>query len=165
MLSRAKRNILMNVYFLVTAVFVLIADQITKNIIMQRVPVNSSIEIIRGFLYITHVKNSGAAFGMFQNYTKILTIISIVAIVLIIILKTILKLNFAFYNVSLGFILGGAVGNLIDRYFVGEVTDFINLTFLPVFNIADSSIVIGFCLIIILIIREYFKKEKTRGVE
>ncbi|HEY4695980.1 MAG TPA: signal peptidase II [Candidatus Hydromicrobium sp.] len=164
MLSRAKRNILMNVYFLVTAVFVLIADQITKNIIMQRVPVNSSIEIIRGFLYITHVKNSGAAFGMFQNYTKILTIISIVAIVLIIILKAILKLNFAFYNVSLGFILGGAVGNLIDRYFVGEVTDFINLTFLPVFNIADSSIVIGFCLIIILIIREYFKKEKPKRI-
>ena len=162
MLSRAKRNILMNVYFLVTAVLVLVADQITKNIIIERVPVNSSIEIIRGFLYITHVKNSGAAFGMFQNYTKILTIISVVAIILIIILKVILKLNFAFYNVSLGFILGGAVGNLIDRYFLGEVTDFINLTFIPVFNIADSSLVIGFCLIIILIIREYFKKEKLK---
>ena len=162
MLSRAKRSILMNVYFLVTAVLVLVADQITKNIIIQRVPVNSSIEVIRGLLYITHVKNSGAAFGMFQNYTKILTIISLVAIVLIIILKVILKLDFAFYNVSLGFILGGAVGNLIDRYFMGEVTDFINLTFLPVFNIADSSLIIGFCLIIIIIIREYFKKEKTK---
>src|SRR4030043_1470479 len=165
MLSRAKRNILMNVYFLVTAILVLVADQVTKNLVIERVPENSSIEIIRGFLYITHVKNSGAAFGMFQGYTNILAIISLVAIVLIIILKVILKLDFAFYNVSLGFILGGAVGNLIDRYFLGEVTDFINLIFIPVFNIADSSLIIGFCLIIIIIIREYFKKEKTRGSE
>ncbi|GAJ09942.1 unnamed protein product [marine sediment metagenome] len=81
---------------------------------------------------------------------------------MIIILKIILKLNYAFYNVSLGFILGGALGNLIDRYFVGEVTDFINFTFWPVFNIADSFLIIGFCLIIILILREYFKKEKTQ---
>ena len=165
MLSRAKRNILMNAYFLVTAILVLVADQITKNLVIERVPENSSIEIIRGFLYITHVKNSGAAFGMFQGYTNILAIISMVAIVLIIILKVILKLDFAFYNVSLGFILGGAIGNLIDRYLMGEVTDFINLRFIPVFNIADSSLIIGFCLIIILIIREYFKKEKTRGSE
>ena len=165
MLSRAKRNILMNVYFLVTAILVLVADQVTKNLVIERVPENSSIEIIRGFLYITHVKNSGAAFGMFQGYTNILAIISMVAIVLIIILKVILKLDFAFYNVSLGFILGGAIGNLIDRYLMGEVTDFINLRFIPVFNIADSSLIIGFCLIIILIIREYFKKEKTRGSE
>ena len=165
MLSRAKRNILMNVYFLVTAILVLVADQITKSLVIERVPENSSIEIIKGFLYITHVKNSGAAFGMFQGYTNILAIISMVAIVLIIILKVILKLDFAFYNVSLGFILGGAIGNLIDRYFIGEVTDFINLRFIPVFNIADSSLIIGFCLIIIIIIREYFKKEKTRGSE
>lgn len=165
MLSSTKRNILMNVYFLIAAVLVLVADQITKSLIIERVPENSSIEIIRGLLYITHVKNSGAAFGMFQGYTNILAIISMVAIVLIIILKVILKLNFAFYNVSLGFILGGAIGNLIDRYFMGEVTDFINLAFIPVFNIADFSLIIGFCLLIIIIIREYFKKEKSKGVE
>ena len=163
MLSRGKRNVLMNVYFLIAAVCVMISDQITKYIIVQKLPENSSIEIIPNFFYITHVRNTGAAFGLFQGYTGILTIISIVAIVLIIILKIILKLNYAFYNVSLGFVLGGALGNLIDRYFVGEVTDFINFTFWPVFNIADSFIIIGFCLIIILMLREYFKKGKTQG--
>lgn len=162
MLSRGSRNVLMNVYFFVSAVCILILDQVTKYIIIEKLPVNSSIEVIRGFFYITHVKNSGAAFGLFQDSIGTLTIISIVAIVLIIILKIILKLNYAFYNVSLGFILGGALGNLIDRYFVGEVTDFINFTYWPVFNIADSFIIIGFCLIIILILREYFKKEKTQ---
>jgi len=163
MISRGKRNILMNVYFLVSAVCVLVADQVTKHLITLKLPVNSSVEIIPGLLYMTHVKNSGAAFGIFQNYTRVLTIISIVAIVLIILLKSILKLNSIFYNVSLGFVLGGALGNLIDRYFVGEVTDFINLTFLPVFNVADSFIFIGFFLIIILILKEYLKKEKTKG--
>lgn len=163
MLSRRSRNVLMNVYFSISAVCILILDQVTKYIIIEKLPIGSSIEVIGGFFYITHVKNSGAAFGLFQDSIRTLTIISIVAIVLIIILKIMLKLNYAFYNVSLGFILGGALGNLIDRYFVGEVTDFINFTFWPVFNIADSFIIIGFCLIIILILREYFKKGKTQG--
>lgn len=163
MLSRGSRNVLTNVYFFISAVCILILDQVTKYIIIEKLPINSSIEVIDGFFYITHVKNSGAAFGLFQDSTRTLTIISIVAIVLIIILKIMLKLNYAFYNVSLGLILGGALGNLIDRYFVGEVTDFINFTFWPVFNIADSFIIIGFCLIIILIFREYFKKGKTQG--
>ena len=164
MISRRIRNVLMNVYFLISAVCILILDQVTKYIIIEKLPVNSSIEVIRGFFYITHLKNTGAAFGLFQDSIRILTIISFVAIVLIIILKIILKLDYAFYNVSLGFILGGALGNLIDRYFVGEVTDFLSFTFFrPVFNIADSFIIIGFCLIIILILREYFKKRKTQG--
>ena len=163
MLSRGSRNVLMNVCFFISAVCILILDQVTKYIIIEKLPINSSIEVISGFFYITHVKNSGAAFGLFQDSIRTLTIISIVAIVLIIILKIMLKLNYAFYNVSLGFILGGALGNLIDRYFVGEVTDFINFTFWPVFNIADSFLIIGFCLIIILILREYFKKGKTQG--
>jgi signal peptidase II len=163
MISRGIRNVLMNVYFLISAVCVLILDQVTKYIIIEKLPISSEIEVIRGFFYITHLKNTGAAFGLFQDSTRTLTIISFVAIVLIIILKIMLKLNYAFYNVSLGFILGGALGNLIDRYFVGEVTDFINLTFWPVFNIADSFIIIGFCLIIILILREYLKKGKTQG--
>jgi signal peptidase II len=163
MISRGIRNVLMNVYFLISAVCVLILDQVTKYIIIEKLPISSEIEVIRGFFYITHLKNTGAAFGLFQDSTRTLTIISFVAIALIIILKIILKLNYAFYNVSLGFILGGALGNLIDRYFVGEVTDFLNFTFWPVFNIADSFIIIGFCLIIILILREYFKKGKTQG--
>ena len=163
MISRGIRNVLMNVYFLISAVCVLILDQVTKYIIIEKLPISSEIEVIRGFFYITHLKNTGAAFGLFQDSTRTLTIISFVAIALIIILKIILKLNYAFYNVSLGFILGGALGNLIDRYFVGEVTDFLNFTFWHVFNIADSFIIIGFCLIIIIMLREYFKKEKTQG--
>lgn len=163
MMDKRKKNILMNVYFLITGVAVLILDQVTKYLITIKVTEGSSFEFIPGFLYFANIKNTGAAFGMFQSHTRVLTIISLVAIVLIIILKVMLSLDFVFYNISLGFILGGALGNLVDRYFIGEVTDFISFTFFPpVFNVADSFIVIGFILIIILILREYLKQGKNQ---
>jgi signal peptidase II len=161
-----KRLIILNVYFLVSGIAVLLLDQISKYLVVTNIPLGTSRELIRNFLYLVNVKNTGAAFGMFQGYTNILTVVSFVAIILIIILKIILNLDYGFYNVVLGFILGGAMGNLVDRFFIGEVTDFISFTiFPPVFNVADSFLVIGFSLIIILILREYFKKGKTRGVE
>ncbi|MFC2145508.1 signal peptidase II, partial [Actinomycetota bacterium] len=135
-----------------------------KYLISIKVAEGASIEVIPRFLYFMNIKNTGAAFGMFQSYTKILTIVSLVAIFLIIILKVMLNLKYVFYNISLGFILGGALGNLVDRYFIGEVTDWISFSFFgPIFNIADSFIVIGFILIIILILREYLKQGKTKG--
>ena len=164
MISKKARSILMNVYFLLTGVIVLVVDQITKYFISIKVAEGSTIEVIPRFLYFMNIKNTGAAFGMFQSYTKILTIVSLVAIFLIIILKVMLNLEYVFYNISLGFILGGALGNLVDRYFIGEVTDWISFSFFgPIFNIADSFIVIGFILIIILILREYLKQGKTKG--
>jgi len=164
MMDKGKRNVLMSVYFLMSGVAVLIIDQITKYLVIANVARGTTMELIPDFLYVVNVKNTGAAFGMFQNHTRVLTIISLVAIVLIIILKVIMDLKYVFYNITLGFILGGALGNLVDRFFIGEVTDFISFTiFPPVFNIADAFIVIGFSLIIILIIREYFKKDKSRG--
>ena len=165
-MSRTRRKVILNVYFLVSGIAVLLLDQVTKYLVINNIPAGTSMELIPNFLFIVNVKNTGAAFGMFQGYTGILTVISFVAIVLIIILKLILNLDYGFYNVVLGFILGGAMGNLVDRFFVGEVTDFISFTiFPPVFNVADSFLVIGFSLIIILILREYFKKGKTGGVE
>ncbi|MCJ7666382.1 MAG: signal peptidase II [Actinobacteria bacterium] len=166
MISKRKKSILMNVYFLLTGIAVLILDQVTKHLVNLKIPGGTSIELIPKFLYFINIKNTGAAFGMFQSYTKVLIVISLVAIFLIIILKVMLNLDFIFYNISLGFILGGALGTLVDRYFMGEVTDFISFTiFRPVFNVADSFIFIGFILTIILVLREYIKYEKARGVE
>ena len=165
-MNKTKKMIILNVYFLISGIAVLMLDQVTKYLVITRVPLGTSKELLHNFLYIVNIKNTGAAFGMFQGHTGILTIISFVAIILIIVLKIILDLDNGFYNVVLGFILGGAMGNLVDRFFVGEVTDFISFTFFaPVFNVADSFLVIGFSLIIILILREYFKKDKSGGVE
>jgi signal peptidase II len=164
--KRVKRNILMNLYFIITGICVMAIDQVTKYLIIQKLPINKSIEIIKGFFYITHINNTGAAFGLFQGYTRVLAVVSIIAILLIVLLKTILRINSIFYNISLGFILGGALGNLVDRYFAGKVTDFFNFTFFgAVFNVADLFINVGFFLTIVIILKEYFVKKSLRGVE
>lgn len=164
MAGEKTRKILMNLYFIMAAICVLVLDQVTKYFVIQKVPINTSIKIIDGFFYITHVDNTGAAFGIFQEYTKVLTIISIIAIFLIVLLKVIVKIDTVLYNIALGFILGGAIGNLIDRYFLGRVTDFLNFTFFgAVFNVADFFINAGFFLAIIILLIEYFKEKKLKG--
>ncbi len=150
----------LDIVFAVCAISVVLIDQFTKNMIIGRVALNSQIELIRGFLYITHVKNTGAAFGMFQNSTNALIIISFIALVLVAILKMTLKIYSYVYNISLGFILGGAAGNLFDRIFLREVTDFIRVNYFAVFNGADSFLVIGFILLLIIILKIFFKQSR-----
>jgi len=156
-----KTKKLMNFVFALSAVIILLLDQYTKYWIKANLPASSSLEVIPNIFYITHVKNTGAAFGLFQDGTKILTIISIIAIILIVVIKIMLRFNSYFFNVSLGLILGGALGNLVDRFFIGEVTDFLHFVYWPVFNVADSSIVVGFIIVIILLFKEFFKKSRT----
>jgi signal peptidase II len=141
---------------------ILVFDQVTKYIINQKPPDNFPISIIPKVFYITRVTNTGIAFGMFQGRTNILIIISIIAIILIIVLKIKMNLRSILYNLALGLILGGALGNLIDRIFIGEVTDFLHLAYFAVFNLADSFIVIGFCIIILIIIRSFYKKRPSK---
>jgi signal peptidase II len=149
----------LNIMFLSFAVIILILDQLTKYYINIKPQTDFPITIIPKFLFITTITNTGAAFGMFQNKTNILIVISIIAIIMIIILKIKLDLKSFFYNLALGFILGGALGNLVDRFLYGKVTDFIHVAYFAVFNVADSFIVIGFGIMIIIIIRSFFKKE------
>ena len=146
--------------FAICAVIVIIIDQFTKRMVINKIPLNSQLEIIPNFLYITHIKNTGAAFGMFQDKTDILIIISFIAVILVAVLKITLKIDSFIYNISLGFILGGAIGNLFDRFFLRQVTDFIQVNYFAVFNGADSFIVIGFVLLFIIIIKIFFKKEE-----
>jgi len=154
-----KKNIVLNILFLTVAGIILAADQYTKYWINANLPTSTSIEVIPNLFYITHIKNTGAAFGLFPNGTNILIIISIIAIIMIIVIKIMLRFDSYFFNIALGLILGGALGNLVDRYLVGEVTDFLYLVYWPIFNIADSSAVIGFIIMVILLFKEFFKKD------
>ncbi len=151
-------NKILNFIFLISTFLILLFDQITKYIINLKPQNYFPLALIPNFLYITRVTNTGASFGMFQNKTNILIIVSVIAIILIIVLKIKLNLKSFFYNIALGFILGGAIGNLIDRFLYGEVTDFIHVVYFAVFNIADSFIVIGFGIIIIILIKSYKNK-------
>ncbi len=165
-MAKQLSNKILNIIFSISAIIVFVLDQYTKYIVNMQPEEIFPIEVIPKLFYITRVTNTGAAFGIFQDKTKIFIIISIVAIILIIILKIKLNIPSVFYNLALGFILGGAAGNLLDRIlYSGEVTDYLHLEYFAVFNVADSFIVIGFGIILIIIIRTFFKKDPAKQID
>jgi signal peptidase II len=101
-----------------------------------------------GFVRLTHIRNTGAAFGLFQNHTFPLTIVSFIGAAVILVYTFYVRRRYPFLNngvsmAALGVVLGGTVGNLIDRLTLGYVTDFILVGTFPAFNVADSSITSG----------------------
>jgi signal peptidase II len=106
-------------------------------------PIPSAWRLFR----FTHTTNTGAAFGIFPNQGGFFVVIAIVVVVAIVLYYRNLPAGSWVVRVALGLQLGGAMGNLFDRLRFGYVTDFIDVGFWPVFNIADSSIVIGVALI------------------
>jgi signal peptidase II len=112
---------------------------------------------VTGWLYLTHVHNTGAAFGIFQGQSFPLTLVGLVGVCVLLLYAFFLYrrlpfLNNALSEVALGLILGGTIGNLIDRLRLGYVTDFIDFRFWPAFNVADSAIVVGAIMFVYLML-------------
>ena len=141
--------------FLLLSLLVLVADQWSKWMVERFLPLHQPLEVISGFLNFTHVQNTGVAFGMFATNgsnrgTLILTALGIVALAIVGIYFWRTSTQDRLMLSSLALILGGAVGNLLDRIATGSVTDFIDAyvgTYhWHTFNVADSAITIGICL-------------------
>ncbi|MDD5465879.1 MAG: signal peptidase II [Candidatus Omnitrophica bacterium] len=125
---------------------VIFLDQFIKFLAVSSLQLNTPVVLIKNFLNLTLVHNRGAAFGLFQNQLLMFVLISIFAIALILLnLKD--KKNSFVFKLSLSLILGGAIGNLIDRLRFGFVIDFLDLRVWPVFNLADSAITIAAVLL------------------
>jgi signal peptidase II len=133
---------------IVLACFIL--DRLSKMLIVANMSLGDSIKVIDDFFYIHHVINTGAAWSMFNRHTYLLTLLSIVAIVILLYLLRNSK-GLSYYAILI--IIGGALGNLYDRVLYGYVVDFLDFIIIgydyPVFNIADSFVVIGFILLVI----------------
>ena len=147
----------LSLFFSGTAVVVVVLDRLTKLWVKNAIPLYDSWPKT-GFFRITHGENTGAAFGMFQNSRLILSIISSIGVVVVLYMALGLRKRFTFLRwkttmLALGLILGGTVGNLIDRAFIGHVTDFIKVGPWPDFNVADSSVVVGGILLAFNLIR------------
>lgn len=131
---------------------IVILDQLTKAIVDRTMALYQSIPIVDGWFNLTYVRNTGAAFGIFAGSAEILRrpfliLVSILASGFIITLLRRLADGERGLIAALTFILGGAIGNLIDRVFYGEVIDFLDVYWRnyhwPAFNIADSFITVG----------------------
>lgn len=154
-------------FYYIIALFVIILDQITKWLIVKNLELGESIKIIDNFLYITSHRNRGAAWGILQGQMWFFYIITVIVIIgIIFYMQKVIKNNNRLTGVSLALMLGGAIGNFIDRVFRKEVVDFINTYIFgydfPVFNIADSALVIGVILLMIqMLLEEREMKKKS----
>ena len=139
-----------NVVFFLAALLVVAADQLSKLWIRSNLAVGESLPEV-GLFQLIHVRNTGAAFGLFRDQSFALTIIALIGIVLLLLFTFIFSHRLPFWDnklgkPALGLVLGGTIGNLIDRLYLGYITDFINIGVWPAFNIADSAIVVGIIL-------------------
>jgi len=151
-LIQSKRSLLSFVIILL----VIAADQVSKFLIRSNFYLGQSLPE-NSFFSITYVQNTGAVFGVFQGNNRILMLVVIIEAFLILFCYAVARLRYhewdtTFISVVFGLIMGGLIGNLIDRINLGFVTDFISVGPWPVFNIADSAGVVGVILLIINIL-------------
>ncbi len=134
----------------VIALIVLIADQVSKAWVIENIPLNTTyplLPVLSGFFVLTHITNQGAAFGLFPQLSIVFTFIAFGVSLVIVFYQRSIPAHQWLVRLSLGLQLGGAIGNLIDRLRYGHVIDMLYVRFFPVFNIADSAIVVGVILL------------------
>jgi signal peptidase II len=161
----------MRKYFYLIAVMVLLLDRLAKWAVASNIALHDSVTIIPGFFHLTHVENTGAAFGLFAESTaqwKVGALVSFSIIALVVVSILLWKLSHAMSTTTIGLslILGGATGNLWDRMMSGHVVDFLDFHIgsyhWPAFNVADSAIVIGAILLVSEIV---FAKSENEAVK
>ncbi|HLS35884.1 MAG TPA: signal peptidase II [Bacillota bacterium] len=150
--------------FYLVAIVVIAIDQITKWLIIKQMELRESIPIIENFFYITSHRNKGAAWGILQDQMLFFYIITVIVVIgIIYYMEKHLRDN-KFMAFAFSLILGGAIGNFIDRLFRKEVVDFLDVYIFtydyPVFNVADMALVIGVALVVIATFIEERKNRK-----
>jgi signal peptidase II len=141
--QRAAGRLKRDLPFFLVAAGIIALDQLTKAIVRGSLEIGESWPSDDWLVKITHVTNSGAAFGILQGQGVFLTVTAFIAIGAIVFYYAFPPLEHGVLRVALALQLGGAIGNLIDRLRFGEVTDMFHFPHYPAFNIADSSIVVG----------------------
>jgi signal peptidase II len=140
------------------AAAIVVFDQATKAIVKARLPLHESVTVIPGFFDLTHVRNTGAAFGMLNDFEfvykpALMVIVALVALGAVASYALTLPATQRIARYGLALILGGAIGNLIDRATMGYVVDFVDVYWRGVhfwaFNVADSAITVGVALMLL----------------
>lgn len=137
-------------YLLISIIVFL--DQIIKYYILNNFSHGQSQAVIEGVFHLTYVKNTGAAFGIFKNANDFFVIVSILIILFLLFYRYYYFKRNIYINISIGLIIGGAIGNLFDRILLNYVVDYLDFRVWPVFNLADSAIVVGAGILIIYIL-------------
>jgi signal peptidase II len=154
--------------FIVFALFIILFDQASKLYIQYNMHIGESIPVIEGIFHITYIENPYTAFGLFKYQTIFFLIAASISLILVILIfKKIIFKKDPFMYIPFTLVLGGAVGNLVDRVRVdGRVIDFIDFRIWPVFNLADSAIICGMLVLLIhVLFRTPEKEDEGEGEE
>jgi signal peptidase II len=154
---------------LVVVPLIIALDQLTKNWVISTLDLYESwtpIPALAKVLQFHYVTNTGVAFGLFQQGGIVFKLLPILISCVILYYYSTLPPGQWLVRVALGLQMSGALGNLIDRFRIGHVIDFIHVPYWPVFNVADSAVTVGTCLLVLLLLREEWRERKTdRGAE
>lgn len=158
----------MTVIYYVIALIIIALDQITKFLVVKNMELGESITIIDNFLYITSHRNTGAAWGILAGQMWFFYIVTIAVVIALVYYMQKMAKSHVLLGVSLALMLGGAIGNFIDRVMRQEVVDFADTIIFgydfPIFNVADSALTVGVGLLIIfMFFEEKLLKEKKNG--
>ncbi len=158
------------IYCLILSVVIVLLDQISKLIVVNTIELHENIPVIKDVLHFTYIENRGAAFGMLSDQRWVFMVISVVAIAAVFFFIWKEKPRSMWIKTCLGFIVGGGIGNMIDRIFRGSVVDFIDAAFVqyphpsfdggfkltmtdfPIFNIADCFITVGCAVLVVYLL-------------
>jgi signal peptidase II len=166
------QHVMRKYYFLIAAT-VVILDRATKWLVAHRIALHDSIPVIPGFFSLTHVQNRGAAFGIFDDSPTQwkITMLILFSVVALVVVATLLWKNghaLSATGMGLALVMGGAIGNLWDRLFTGQVVDFllfyVGSYHWPAFNVADTAIVSGAILLVSEIIFAKSPKQEANTV-
>ncbi|WP_019636213.1 signal peptidase II [Paenibacillus fonticola] len=155
------------IYFLIALIIFLI-DQGTKYLIATQMTIGEQVPVIGNFFLITSHRNRGAAFGILEDQRWFFIVFTIIVVIGIVwYLQKVKRLPNKLLPIALSLVLGGTFGNFIDRLLTGEVVDFLQFNFgsytFPIFNVADSCIVIGFGLIVLDSFLDVRREKKALG--
>ena len=131
------------IYFYMVILVTILSDHGIKYLIRQQMNLGESIGILEGIFHLTYVENPGAAFGLFANQTVFFIVFTTIIIGIMGYLVYKQKNKKSLTSLSMALVIGGALGNLIDRILKQTVTDMFDFRIWPVFNVADMAIVIG----------------------
>lgn len=154
------------VWLLIIASAVLV-DQLTKQLVVTHLALGESIDVIPGVFRFTYVQNKGAAFGMLSEHRWVFMVISVLAIAAIFVYLWKLRPASRFACVGLSLIVGGGIGNMIDRCYLTYVIDFLDFCAFPklwmwVFNVADACVCVGGAMLVLWCILEIVRESKRK---
>jgi signal peptidase II len=166
--------------FIIVSVSVIAVDHVVKWIVKSTMRLNQTIPVIGDFFTLSYIHNSGIAFGMLDSSaspykTPLLILVSFVALGIILYIFLSLPRSIRFASLSMGLIFGGAIGNIVDRVVRGEVIDYLDVDFpdisipvlnirmsrWPTFNVADSCVLVGIVILLVIIIRQGGQAEQS----